>query len=327
MSRIDRRTLLGLPLLAVPAGRVGAQSGNYPERTVTIVLPFATGGPVDALARIISARLQQRFDKPFVIESRPGGSSVNGIHFVTRSEPDGYTILFATTAIAANVTLLKSLPYDPVTDLAPIALVVRLPLALVVNADLPIRSLSELIEYAKSKPDGLTYASPGFGTSQHICGELLKFHLGINLMHLPYRGVSQAIHDVAGGHVALMCNDILTSIPLVQAGKLRMLGVSVPQRVAAIPDVPPLADIGIPEFDLSAFFIFMAPAKTPKEIIDKLHAAIREIMDESELKREIGSRGIIPVYSPSPEKLEQFIKSEISHWGEIIKKIGLAGSL
>jgi tripartite-type tricarboxylate transporter receptor subunit TctC len=327
MLCLDRRSLLSLPFLLLPNGRAFSQSENYPDRTVTIVFPYTSGGLIDALARIVATKLQQRFNKSFVVENRPGGASVVGTLSVVRSVPDGYTILLASTAIASNVNMLKIQPYDPIKDLVPIALIARIPQVLIVNAELPVRSLPELVEFARSKPGGLTFASAGVGTSPHLCGEMLKLELKINLTHLPYRGNFPAIQDVAGGHADLMFSDILNAIPLAQTGKIHMIGVSVSQRVQIIPDIPSLAELGVPGFDLAGLFLFAVPIKTPKAIINILHTAIRETANDSTVRHEFSRRGAIPIDSPTENELVGFLQSEIARWGEIIRKTGLAGSL
>jgi tripartite-type tricarboxylate transporter receptor subunit TctC len=223
---------------------------DYPNRTVTIVAPAAPGGLYSLFARLIGARLEQRFGKSFVIENRPGASSIVGSLSVIRSPHDGYTLMIANTSgLAANVSLHKSLPYDPLKDFAPVALIARVPEVLVVNASLPVHSLAELAQLAKSMPGGLSYASAGAGTAQHLSGVELGAALGMPVTHVPYKGMQPAIADVAGGHIPFMFSPVSFALPLVQAGKLRMLGVTTAERIEAVPDVPPLTEIGLKQFD------------------------------------------------------------------------------
>src|SRR5205814_5823236 len=223
-----------------------APAQDYPSRTVTIVAPAAPGGLYSLFARLIGSRLEQRFGKSFIVENKPGASSIVGSLSVIRSPRDGYTLMIANTSgLAANVTLHKSLPYDPLSDFAPIAVIARVPEVLVVNAALPVASLTDLKALAKSTPGGLSYGSAGAGTAQHLSGVELGAELGVPVTHVPYKGIQPALADMAGGHVPFMFSPVSFAIPLRQAGKLRMLGVTTAERVEAIPDVPPLTEIGL----------------------------------------------------------------------------------
>jgi len=310
----------------VAAGPAPAQQ-SYPDRIVTIVAPAAPGGLYSIFARLIGSKLEQRLGKTFIVENRPGASSMVGVLSVIRSAPNGYTLIVAnSTGMATNVTLYKNLPYDPTADLAPIALIARIPEVLVVNAALPADSIADLVKLARSTPGGLSFGSAGVGTSQHLSGELLKSMLGIEMTHIPYKGMSPAINDVAGGHIQLMFSPIPMAAPMLQAGKIRPLGVTTAHRIEALPDVPPLTEIGVKDFDATSWFMLVAPAKTPKEIIDKLHAELRGITGDAEVRQEFIRLGLVPVNSPPPEELKRFVQSEIARWGDIVRKAGLAGS-
>ena len=235
---------LAAALMPAPCDRAAAQ--DYPSRIVTIVAPAAPGGLYSLFARLIGSKLEQRLGKPFIVENRPGASSIVGSMSVIRSPHDGYTLMVANnTGLAVNPTLRKSLPYDPVNDFAPIALIVRIPEVLVVNAALPVHSVADIARLANATPGGLTYGSAGAGTAQHFSGVMLGSVLGIRMTHVPYKGMQPAISDVAGGHIPLMFSPIPFALPLTQAGKLRMLGVTTAERLEAIPDVPPLTEIGV----------------------------------------------------------------------------------
>jgi len=314
-------------VLACAAQPAWPQAQDYPNRPVTIVAPAAPGGLYSLFARLIGSRLEQRFGKAFVIENRPGASSIVGSLSVIRSPHDGYTLMIANTSgLAANVSLHKSLPYDTLKDFAPVALIARVPEVLVVNASLPVNSLADLAQLAKSTPGGLSYASAGPGTAQHLSGVELGAALGVPVTHVPYKGMQPAIADVAGGHIPFMFSPVSFALPLAQAGKLRMLGVTTAERIEAVPDVPPLTAIGLKQFDAVSWFMLVAPGGTPAEVVGKLHNEVRAVIADPEVHREFVKLGLAPVTSPPPEELPGFVKSEIAVWGEIIRRAGLAGS-
>ncbi len=323
-----RSVLLAGALLLPLAQPVFAQAQDYPSRTVTVIAPSAPGGMYSLFARLIATKLEQRFGKSFIVENRPGAASVVGITSVVRSTPDGHTLVVVNnTGMAVNPSLHKSLSYDPLNDLVPIGLIVRIPEVLVVNAALPVRSLADLGALAKSTPGGLTYGSAGPGTQQHLGGVLLQSVLGVPMTHVPYKGMSPAINDVAGGHIPLMFSPVPFAIPLTQAGKLRMLGVTTAERVPAIPEVPTLAEIGAKEFSAVSWFMLAAPAKTPQPIVDKLHAELRLITQSPDVQQEFIRLGLLPIVSPPAQaELKPFLQSEIARWGAIVRQAGLAGT-
>jgi len=313
-------------LAALPIGAAPAQDSGYPDRLVTIVAPSAPGGLYSLFGRILGARLEQRLGRSFVVENRPGASSVVGALAVARALPDGYTLMIASGAtMAVNVTLHRKLPYDPAEDFAPIALIARVPEVLVVNAQLPVRSLADLAALARTHP--LTLASAGPGTAQHLEGEMLKSALGLDMLHVPYKGALPALNDVVGGHVAMMFTPIPNALPLIQSGKVRAIGLATSERVAALPDVPPLATIGAPGFEAGGWFMLVAPAATPQPIIDRLHAELRAIMGDPDTKEEFVRQGLIPADTPSPGELRVFVRREIAYWDRVLRRIGLAGSM
>ena len=318
--------IIGLAVLALPASPARAQ--NYPTRTVTIVAPSAPGGMYSILARLIGGKLERLYGKSFVVENRPGASSVTGAVAVMRAPPDGYTLMVATSStLATNVTLHKNLPYDPLTDFVPITLIALSPEVLLINASLPVRSIEDLVKLARTTPGGLSFGSAGPGTAQHLNGELLKAALGVEMHHIPYKGIQPALNDLAGGHIALMSAPIPVALPLVQGARVRMLGVTTKERVEAIPDVPPLAEIGVPGYNAPSWFMLVAPAKTPRAIVDKLHGDLGTVLDETDVREEfIMRQGLIPVRSPPPDELRRFVAGEIVRLGDIVRKTGLAGS-
>lgn len=316
--------LLGLlPGLCTPV----AFAQDYPSRPVTFVVPYAPGGVTDLFARLLGQKLEQRLGKPFVIENRPGASAITAATAVARSAPDGYTIMMASsTPMALNVTVRKSLPYDPTKDLVPLALIARVPFVLVVNPALPIHSVDDLVRLAKEKPGTLSYGTPGPGTFHHLNAEMVKSMFGIEMVNVPYKGTVPALNDVIAGHISLMFSDVPPALPLIRAGKLRAIGVTTAQRVPAAPELAPLAEIGIPGYDTASWHMVATQGQVPQPIVDKLNAELRAIMDDEALQEALIRDGALPQKSPPPAELKRFLQSEILRWGEVVKKAGIAGS-
>jgi len=313
-------------IAALPSGHARAQDSDYPNRIVTIVAPSAPGGLYSLFGRILGTRLEQRLGRSFVVENRPGASSVVGALAVARAVPDGYTLMIASGAtLAVNVTLHRKLPYDPAEDFVPIGLIARVPEVLVVNAQLPVRSLADLVALARTRPLG--FASAGPGTAQHLEGEMLKRALGLDMLHVPYKGALPALNDVVGGHVAMMFTPIPNALPLIQSGKVRAIGLATSEHVAALPDVPPLAAVGAPGFEAGGWFMLVAPAATPQPIVERLHVELRAILADPAVKDEFVRQGLIPVATPSPGELRSFVRREIAYWERTLRAIGLAGSM
>jgi tripartite-type tricarboxylate transporter receptor subunit TctC len=304
-----------------------AAATDYPTRPVTLVVPFAPGGGTEFLARMLAQRLEQRLGKPFVIENRPGAGGVTGALSVARGAPDGHTMLMAPSPVMAiNVTLHKKLPYDPAVDFVPLALVVLSPYVLVVNPSLPVQSVADLIRLAKERPGQLSFASAGAGTPHHLFSELLKSMTGVEMTHVPYRGSIPGLNDVAGGHVQLMFCDIPPALGLLAERKLRALGVSTKERVGVLPDVASIAELGIPGFDAASWQMVVAPAGTPKDIVERLHGEIKDIMAQHEVRAQIAKYGMLPIDTPSVADLNIFVKSEIARWGKLVEQAGVAGT-
>jgi len=318
-------------LLAGAPGRAVAQpqesASLYPSRPVTFVVPFAPGGSTGLIARIIGQKLEQRLGKPFIVDHRAGGGGVIGVNAVAHGTPDGYTIMMASsTALAINVNVRKSLPYDPRKDITPIALIARMPYVLVVNPDLPVHSVADLVKLAKDKPGQLSFASVGPGTIHHLNAELFKSIFGLDIVHVPYKGTAPALQDVVGGHVQFMFADVPPAKALILSGKVRALGVTTAERVKAVPDVPPLAEVGIPGYNTASWHSISTTAGVPKEIVDKLAAEIRVVMGEPDVQQLLSDDGAIPQISPSPEEFKKFVDSEIVRWGELVQKAGILHS-
>jgi tripartite-type tricarboxylate transporter receptor subunit TctC len=322
-----RTIALAAAFLATGSQHASAQATDYPNRSVTFVVPFAPGGVTGLFARLLGQKLEQRLGKPFVVDHRPGGGGVTAATAVARAAPDGYTIMMASSTILAfNATVRKELAYDPRKDLTPIALLARVPFVLVVNPALPVKSVDDLVKLAKEKPGQLSFASPGPGTFHHLNAEIFKSRFGVELTHVPYKGTAPALQDITAGHVSFMFADVPPARGLIEAGKIRALGVTTAQRVKAIPDVPPLAEVGIPGYDASSWHTITTTGGAPKDVVDKLHAEIRAIMAEREVMDLLSQDGTLPQVSPSPDAMRKFVADEIVRWGEVITKAGIAGS-
>jgi tripartite-type tricarboxylate transporter receptor subunit TctC len=300
---------------------------GYPAHLVTMVSPYAAGGGADLLARVVAHKLTDRLGRSFVVENRLGAGGVIAATSVARAAPDGYTLFMGTsTQLAIQVTLHKTLPYDPATDFAPVALVASVPFLLLVHPSLPVLSVTDLIRLAKEKPGQLSYGSSGVGGPPHLYMELLATMTDIRMTHIPYKGTAQAIVDVAAGHVPLIFSDIAPALAMLQAGRLRALGISSANRFATLPDIPPLNEAGVPGFDAVAWTMLAAPAGTRKEIVDKLAAEVRSIVAAPDVQKLFVDTGNIPLASPSPAELQAYLRSEIVRWGRVVEEAGIAGS-
>jgi tripartite-type tricarboxylate transporter receptor subunit TctC len=301
---------------------------EYPERPVTIVVSLAAGSGMDVLVRLYADRLSQSLGKPVIVENRPGASLMLAANTVANSVPDGHTLLVSTSsAMAINLTLFKQVTYDPERDFAPISLYVKSPFILVVNPDLPVKSVPELIAYVKQNQGKLSYSSPGAGVAQHLSMEYMKNQFGLEITHVPYRATPQSIQDIAAGHVAMGWAEAGASIPLIREGKLRALAVSSATRLPLLPDVPPFAAAApAPGFEAVSWHMLLAPAKTPRDIVERLHAEMKRALADPELKQKIETIGLIPFDTPSIEDLRTYRRAEQEKWGALVRKLGLEGS-
>ena len=319
-----RYALAALTLVAL--GDNAAAEDDYPSRPITIIVPVAAGGSVDYLARLLGPKLAERLGKPVVVENKAGAGMVIGAMAAAKAAPDGYTMLLATsTTLAINVTVHKALPYDPLKDFVPVAHVANSPFTLAVNPSLPVNSVAELIKYAKNKPAALSYGTAGPGTPHHLFAEVLKTETGIDMTHVPYRGNVPAMTDLVAGHIQVMFSDP-SGMPLIKERKVRPLGVSTLIRLDALPDVPPLAEAGVPGFDAAAWVILAVPAATPRPIVERLNAELKSIVTLPDIRDAMAKNAVIPVESPSPEALQRFIAAEIARWGAVVRQAGIAGS-
>jgi tripartite-type tricarboxylate transporter receptor subunit TctC len=308
-------------LLAVLLAASGACAQPYPVKPVRFVLPFgAPGGAPDITARLIAPKLTEAWGKQIVIEPRVGAGGTIGTEVVASAAPDGYTILLTSPSHAINVTLYSKLPYDAVNDFIPITQLVEVPNILVIHPSLPARTVKSLIALAKSKPGSLNYGSAGSGSSQHLAGELFKKMAGVDMVHIPYKGGGAVVVDIIAGQVQLTFGSS-TSLPYVRAGRLVALAVTSAQRVASLPNLPTIAESGLPGFEAAAWYALFAPARTPRFIVDKLHAEITRILKLPEVRERLAFETIQPVGS-TPAEMTEFLRREIVKWGAIIKESG-----
>jgi tripartite-type tricarboxylate transporter receptor subunit TctC len=323
LGRFFLPVLVGLLAILQPT----AHAQDYPTRQITLIAPWPAGGAVDALCRAVAVPLSERLGKSVVVENRPGAGSVIGTAAGAKAAPDGYTLVMpGSGSLAISATMYKKLPYDSVKDFIPIVLVAKLPFVLVVTPSLPVHSVAELIAYAKENPGKLSYGSGGPGSPHHLQAELLKSMTGIAMTHVPYKGSAPALTDVIAGHIPLMFSDTVPSLPQIKEGKVRALGVSTAVRVPAAPDIPPVAEAGVPGFDAAGWGVISVPAGTPREIVAKLKTALDAVMALPEIQQQIIMLGMIPGGASTPEALQGFIDSEIARWGKVVTQAGLAGT-
>jgi tripartite-type tricarboxylate transporter receptor subunit TctC len=323
---IDRRRLAALAASSVLAPLLGGRNSaaqttsaqGWPSRIVKLVVPFTPGGGIDSIGRILGARLSEMWGQQVVIENRPGAGGNIASEFVARSASDGYTMYISAAGLAVNRYLFESINYDPLADFAPVTLICLFPNVLVVPNSSPLRSVGDLVAKARSDPGKLTFASPGHGSSPHMSAELFKYMAKVDLTHVPYRGASPAYTDVIAGRVDCTFAVMASGLPLVRAGQLRALGVTTATRVASAPEIPTIAESGIPGYDTSSWFAFFVPAKTPPEIIAKMHADTVAALAEPQIRAKLDALGVIVVGS-SPEQLGAHLKAEMERWAPVIK--------
>ena len=323
---ISRRCVLGLSAASAltPAlmGRV-ARAQAWPNRFVRIIVPFVPAGATDLIARTVGNRLAEVWGQQVVIENRAGAGANIGAQVAAQSDPDGYTLYITSVPHAVNRFLYPSLSYDPIADFAPVTLICMQPNIMVVPNASPAKSVMEFIAYAKANPGKISYGSGGIGTSVHLSGELFKRMTGIEMTHVPYRGSAPALQDVIAGRLDLIFDNVTPALPHVRAGSARGLAVTTARRVPAVPDLPTIAEAGVPGFDVSSWFAFFLPAKTPPPIVAKMHADIVAALAHPPVKERLEPLGAALVGS-TPDELARHIKSEMDKWGPVIKEAGIS---
>jgi tripartite-type tricarboxylate transporter receptor subunit TctC len=301
----------------------GALAQTYPVRPVRLIVPTTPGGSVDTLARTIAPRLSERFGHQVVVDNRSGAGGTIAAEFTARSVPDGYTLMIGTIAsLATNVSLQQKLSYDPLRDFAPVTLVATQNLVLTVHPSVPAKNVRELVKLAKARPGQLAFASAGNGTGSHLSGELFKQLAGVDVLHIPYKGVAPALLDVISGQVSMSFPSILTSLPQVQSGRLRALAVSGAQRSGAMPDLPTMMEAGVKDYESATWYGIVAPVATPPEIVNKLNAEIAAILKQPDTRERIARDGADPVGN-TPQQFGAFMKSEIEKWRKVIRAAGI----
>jgi len=296
-----------------------AQAQTFPTKPVTLVVPFPPGGPTDAMARTLAAEIKDHLGQPMIVENRAGAGGNIGADVVAKSNPDGYTLLMGTTGVLAiNNYLYKDMPFDPQRDFAPVSYTSLITNILVVNANVPAKNVADLVALAKAKPGELTFASSGAGSSTHLSAELFKSMAGVDIVHVPYKGSSQAITDLMAGHVTMLVDNAPSSLPYVQQGKLRALAVTSLKRMPGLPDVPTLDEAGVKGYESLSWSGIVAPAATPKPVIAKLNAAIERVLAMPDVRKKFADLGVDPVGGP-PEAFARHIRAESEKWGRVVK--------
>lgn len=320
-----RETFIGwaiiLPALAMPALLLAAETA-YPTRPLRIIVPQSPGGSTDLVARLIGQKLSERLGQPVVVDNRPGAGSIIGTDLVAKATPDGYTLLVVASSITLNPSLHKQLPFDPIRDLAPITQLSAFPNMLTVHPSVAVRSVKDLIALAKAKPGQLNYGSSGAGTGTHLSAELFKTMTGVEMVHVPYKGGGPAVTALLAGQVQLNFATIPSVLPHARAGKLRAIAVTTLKRSAAAPEVPTIAESGVPGYDHGPWNGMLAPAKTPKPVIDRLNVELAKILRTPELKAALEHDGSEPVGN-APEAFAAIIRNETAKWAKVIKAAGM----
>ena len=295
---------------------------DWPSKTIRLNVPFPAGGGTDILSRVLANRLAETLRQPVIVENRPGAGGNIGVDVTAKAAPDGYSIVMGQTSnLAINPTLYGNLPYDPVRDLVPVALVADSPVVLVVETASRFKSLADIIAAAKAKPDDLTFASPGNGTVAHLVGELLQGTAGVKMRHIPYKGAAQALTDLMGGRVDMFLSSVPSALAQIKGGKLRAIAVTSKRRSPSLPDVPTVAESGCADFDATTWFGILAPAKTPQAVIDKLNAEINAALKSPEVGEKIATEGGAPL-GGTAAVFADLIATDLVRWGKIVKSSG-----
>ena len=312
---------LFLLLFLTPAA---AFSQSYPSKSVRLVVPFAAGGSTDIVARTLAPRLTEMWGQPVVVDNRPGGSTVIGTEIVAKSPPDGHTLFVKPAPFTIVPSLMKKLPYDPLKDFEPVTLINTTPLVVVVNPSVPAKNIKELAALAKSKPGALNFGSSGSGGSNHLAGELFNSMAGVKMVHIPYKGNAPALVDLAGGHVDVVFNGLTSAIPLIRGGKLRAVGMTSLKRAGAMPDVPTLDEQGLKGFLAVAWNGLTAPARTPRDVINKINTDVLKVVRTPEMIERLKADGSDPA-SYSVEQYQKFLRDETAKWAKVIAAAGVTG--
>ena len=319
--RTGIKTLAAAALLATGVGAAVAQDG-YPHQPLTMVVPVSAGGTTDILARIVGQALGQELGQTIIIENKPGAGGNIGAQQAARAKADGYTLFMGTVGThAINQALYKKLPYDPIKDFTPLSRVANVPNLLVAHPSRPYKTVKEMIEYGKKHPNEITYGSPGSGASPHVSGALFQSMTGVELTHVPYKGSAPAISDLLGNQIAVMFDNMPSAIQHVRSGKLRPIAVTTAKRSPELPDVPTIAEAGVPGYEATSWFGLWSVAGTPQPVLDKLHASLTKVLKDPAVAKKIADQGG-EVVIETPAQFDAFIKSEAAKWGKVVKESG-----
>lgn len=299
-----------------------SQSLSYPNRPIRLIVPYPPGGAIDPLARTYAQKFNEAWGQPVLIDNKPGAGTILGTEIVAKAAPDGYTVILGTSAHAVNPSMYSKLPYDPIMDFTPISMVARLPTMLVVNPKLPVNSVKDLIDYVKSNRGKVNYSSNGNGSVTHLAGALFNSMSGTDLLHIPYKGSGPSVMSVIAGDNSVTFDTVFLQLPHVKAGKLRALAVTAAKRSPLVPDLPTIAESGLPGFEAGAWVGFLAPGGTPREIVQKWHREIIRTLQNPEVRDRQINQGLDPVGS-TPEYFAEFIKADIEKWGKVVKQAGI----
>jgi len=323
---LSRRRSLGLLAAAAAApAAFSCRAATWPSRTVRLLLPFPAGGTADVVARLLAERLAATLGQQVIVDPKPGANGIIASDAVAKAAPDGHSLLLVSAAHASNASLYPRLPYDSARDFAPVALVAPPgPLVIAVHASLPVHSLRELIQHAKAHPGEVAYGSAGIGNTLHLAGEMLGQMAGIKLLHVPYKGAAPALSDLAGGQVQMMFNSALAVATFVKEGRLRLIAQTGLKRSPALPDLPTVAEAGLPGFEVTGWFGLLAPARTPADLVQRLNAEVNRVMALPELRDKLALLGSSEAPTLSPDGFSGFIKTETQRYAQVIKAAGLS---
>ena len=321
-TRTTRRAAIGAIALAAATLSLGAAAQAYPTKPITIVVPFSAGGTTDILARLVGQYLTTELGQPVVVDNKAGAGGNIGGALAAKAPADGYTLFMGTVGThAINAALYKKMPFDHVKDFAPLSRVANVPNLLVAHPSQPFKTVPEMIAYAKANPGKINFGSPGNGASPHLSGELFNAMAKVELTHIPYKGSAPAVTDLLGNQIAIMFDNLPSVIPHVRSGKLRAIAISTAKRSHELPDVPTIAEAGVPGYEAMSWFGLFAPAATPKPVLDKLSGALAKVLANPEVKKKIVDQGGDPV-SETPAQFATFIQSESVKWGKVVKESG-----
>jgi len=314
----NMRFIAVVAALSCPATSLAqGTAGSYPDKPVRVIVPFAPAGPTDVVARLIAAKLSERLGKQFYIENVAGAGGNTGMGQAARAAPDGYTILFVSSSFVVNPSLYPRIPYDPYKDFMPVTVAADAPNVLLVNPSVPAKTVAELVDYIRANPGKVSYASAGTGTTPHLSGELFRLTLNLDIVHVPFSGAGPAIQALAGNHTPMSFTSLPPAIPLIQDGKVRPLAVSAARRVATLPNVPTLAEAGLPDQEADTLQAVLVPAGTPRPIVDFLYREIKEIVAQPDVRERLEALGLDPVTN-TPEQFAAQIRTEIAKWRKVI---------